>query len=143
MAKSRTLALIKPDAVERRLTGPLIQMIEDAGFTIVAMKKVWLSKEDAQAFYAVHRERPFFDSLTSYISSGPAVVMVVEKDGAIEDFRSLMGSTDPAQAAPGTIRARWGQSVERNVIHGSDGPETAAWEVAFFFSELELRGKAR
>jgi nucleoside-diphosphate kinase len=143
MAKSRTLALIKPDAVERRLTGPLIQMIEDAGFTIVAMKKVWLSKEDAQAFYAVHRERPFFDSLTSYISSGPAVAMVVEKDGAIEDFRSLMGSTDPAQAAPGTIRARWGQSVERNVIHGSDGPETAAWEVAFFFSELELRGRAR
>lgn len=141
MALERTLAIIKPDAVGRSLTGPIIQILEEAGFTIVAVNKVWLTKAQAQAFYDVHRERSFFDSLTSYISSGPSVTLVLEKDGAIEELRKLMGATDPAQAAPGTIRAQWGESIERNAIHGSDGPETAHVEVAFFFSDLERLGK--
>ncbi len=137
----RTLAIIKPDAVERSLTGPIVQILEEAGFTIVTLKKVCLTKAQAQSFYDVHRERPFFDSLTSYISSGPSVALVLERDGAIEELRQLMGATDPAQAAPGTIRARWGESIERNAIHGSDGPETAPVEVAFFFSDLERMGR--
>ncbi|MDV2495461.1 MAG: nucleoside-diphosphate kinase [bacterium] len=141
MALERTLAIIKPDAVERGLTGPIIQVLEEAGFTIVTLKKVWLTKAQAQSFYDVHRERPFFDSLTSYISSGPSVALVLERDGAIEELRQLMGATDPAQAAPGTIRARWGESIERNAIHGSDGPETAPVEVAFFFSDMERMGR--
>lgn len=141
MALERTLAIIKPDAVERGLTGPIVQILEEAGFTIVTLKKVWLTKAQAQSFYDVHRERPFFDSLTSYISSGPSVALVLERDGAIEELRQLMGATDPAQAAPGTIRARWGESIERNAIHGSDGPETAPVEVAFFFSDMERMGR--
>jgi nucleoside-diphosphate kinase len=141
--KNTTLAVIKPDAVQRRLTGPIVATIEAAGFTIVAMRKVLLSKDEAEAFYQVHRERPFFGSLTEYISSGPVVAMVLEKDGAIESLRELMGATDPAQAASDTIRARWGESIERNVIHGSDGPDTAASETAFFFSKLDLAERAR
>lgn len=141
MALERTLAIIKPDAVERSLTGPIIQVLEEAGFTIVTLKKVWLTKAQAQSFYDVHRERPFFDSLTSYISSGPSVALVLERDGAIEELRQLMGATDPAEAAPGTIRALWGESIERNAIHGSDGPETAPVELAFFFSDLERMGR--
>ncbi|MEE8219232.1 MAG: nucleoside-diphosphate kinase [bacterium] len=137
----RTLAIIKPDAVERSLTGPIVQILEEAGFTIVTLKKVWLTKAQAQSFYDVHRERPFFDSLTSYISSGPSVALVLERDGAIEELRQLMGATDPAEAAPGTIRALWGESIERNAIHGSDGPETAPVELAFFFSDLERMGR--
>lgn len=130
--------MIKPDAVEKGLTGPVLAAVEEAGFTVIALKKVRLSMERAEAFYAVHRQRPFFASLTEYISSGPVVAMVLEKEGAVEDLRKLMGATDPAKAAPGTIRARWGESIERNVVHGSDAPETAAVEMAFFFSELEL-----
>ncbi len=141
MALERTLAIIKPDAVERSLTGPIIQVLEEAGFTIVTLKKVWLTKAQAQSFYDVHRERPFFDSLTSYISSGSSVALVLERDGAIEELRQLMGATDPAEAAPGTIRALWGESIERNAIHGSDGPETAPVELAFFFSDLERMGR--
>lgn len=141
--KNSTLAMIKPDAVERRLTGPIVATIEEAGFTIVAMKKLRLTRAEAEAFYQVHRERPFYASLTEYISSGPVVAMVLEKDGAVESLRELMGATDPAQAEAGTIRARWGESIERNVIHGSDAPETAASETAFFFSHLELAGRAR
>ncbi len=141
MALERTLAIIKPDAVERGLTGPIVQILEEAGFTIVTLKKVRLTKAQAQSFYDVHRERSFFDSLTSYISSGPSVALVLERDGAIEELRQLMGATDPAQAAPGTIRARWGESIERNSIHGSDGPETASVEMAFFFSDLERMGR--
>ena len=140
MARERSLSIIKPDAVERGLTGPIIAKIEEAGFSIVALKKIRLTKSLAQAFYAVHRERPFFDSLTSYISSGPAVALVVEKDSAIDSLRTLMGATNPAVAAEGTIRALWGESIERNTIHGSDAPETAAVEVAFFFNEFELAG---
>ncbi len=141
MAHEHTLAIIKPDAVERGLTELIIKELEEAGFTIVAHDKVELTKAQAEAFYHVHRERSFFDSLTSYISSGPVVAMVLEKEGAILALRQLMGATDPAKAAPGTFRARWGESIERNVIHGSDGPETASEEVAFFFNELERKGR--
>ncbi len=141
MAHEHTLAIIKPGAVERDLTEPIIKELEEAGFTIVASDKVELTKAQAEAFYHVHRERSFFDSLTSYISSGPVVAMVLEKEGAILALRQLMGATDPAKAAPGTFRARWGESIERNVIHGSDGPETASEEVAFFFNELERKGR--
>ena len=141
MAHEHTLAIIKPGAVERDLTELIIKELEEAGFTIVALDKVELTKAQAEAFYHVHRERSFFDSLTSYISSGPAVAMVLEKEGAILALRQLMGATDPAKAAPGTFRARWGESIERNVIHGSDGPETASEEVAFFFNELERKGR--
>ncbi len=136
--------MIKPDAVHRRLTGPIVATLEEAGFTIVAMKKVQLTKVDAETFYQVHRERPFFKDLVEYISSGPVVAMVLAKDGGtVEALRALMGATDPAQAAPDTIRARWGESIERNVIHGSDGPETARTEIAFFFSDPELAGRLR
>lgn len=141
MAHEHTLAIIKPGAVERDLTELIIKQLEEAGFTIVALDKVELTKAQAEAFYHVHRERSFFDSLTSYISSGPVVAMVLEKEGAILALRQLMGATDPAKAAPGTFRARWGESIERNVIHGSDGPETASEEVAFFFNELERKGR--
>ena len=141
MAHEHTLAIIKPGAVERDLTELIIKQLEEAGFTIVALDKVELTKAQAEAFYHVHRERSFFDSLTSYISSGPVVAMVLEKEDAILALRQLMGATDPAKAAPGTFRARWGESIERNVIHGSDGPETASEEVAFFFNELERKGR--
>lgn len=135
--------MIKPDAVERGLTGPIVTLLEETGFKIVALKKLRLDTTDAEAFYQVHRERPFFKSLTEYISSGPVVAMVLEKDNAVESLRELMGATDPSEAADGTIRARWGESIERNVIHGSDGPDTAATETAFFFSALELSVKSR
>jgi nucleoside-diphosphate kinase len=134
----RTLAIIKPDAVERRLAGKIIQRIEDAGFQIRAMRRVQLSKKDAEGFYAVHRERPFFGSLTAFMSSGPAIVMVLEAPDAIRKWRSLMGATDPAKADPGTIRKEFAQSIERNATHGSDALETAAYEVGYFFAGVEL-----
>jgi nucleoside-diphosphate kinase len=134
----RTLAIIKPDAVERRLVGRIIQRIEESGFQIRAMKRVHLSKRDAEGFYAVHRERPFFSSLTSFMSSGPAVVMVLEAPEAIKKWRTLMGATDPAKADPGTLRKEFAQSIERNATHGSDAPETAAFETGYFFAGLEL-----
>jgi nucleoside-diphosphate kinase len=134
----RTLAIIKPDAVERRLAGKIIQRIEDAGFQIRAMRRVQLSRKDAEGFYAVHRERPFFGSLTAFMSSGPAIVMVLEAPDAIRKWRSLMGATDPANADPGTIRKEFAQSIERNATHGSDARETAAYEVGYFFAGVEL-----
>jgi nucleoside-diphosphate kinase len=134
----RTLAIIKPDAVERRLAGKIIQRIEDAGFQIRAMRRVQLSKKDAEGFYTVHRERPFFGSLTAFMSSGPAIVMVLEAPDAIRKWRSLMGATDPAKADPGTIRKEFAQSIERNATHGSDALETAAYEVGYFFAGVEL-----
>jgi len=134
----RTLAIIKPDAVERRLTGKIIQRIEDEGFQIRAMRLVRLSKPDAEGFYAVHRERPFFKSLTEFMSSGPAVVMVLETADAIRKWRTLMGATDPAKADPGTLRKEFAQSIERNATHGSDAPETAAYEIGYFFPGIEL-----
>jgi nucleoside-diphosphate kinase len=134
----RTLAIIKPDAVERRLVGRIIQRIEESGFQIRAMKRVHLSKRDAEGFYAVHRDRPFFPSLTSFMSSGPAVVMVLEAPEAIKKWRTLMGATDPAKADPGTLRKEFAQSIEQNATHGSDAPETAAFETGYFFAGLEL-----
>ena len=134
----RTLAIIKPDAFERRLTGKIIQRIEDAGFGIRAMRRVHLSKAQAEDFYAVHRERPFFASLTSFMSSGPAVVLVLEAPDAIRKWRTLMGATDPAKADAGTIRREFAQSIERNTTHGSDAPETAAFEIGYFFAGVEL-----
>jgi nucleoside-diphosphate kinase len=134
----RTLAIIKPDAVERKLTGPIVQRIEDAGFGIRAMRRVHLSRHQAEGFYAVHRERPFFASLTTFMSSGPAVVMVLEAPDAIKKWRTLMGATDPAKADPGTLRKEFAESIERNATHGSDAPETAAYEIGYFFAGVEL-----
>src|SRR5438874_6086021 len=128
----RTLAIIKPDAVERRLAGTIIQRIEDAGFQIRAMRRMHLSKRDAEGFYTVHRERPFFGSLTAFMSSGPAIVLVLEAPDAIKKWRKLMGDTDPAKAEAGTLRKELAESIERNVTHGSDAPETAAYEIGYF-----------
>jgi len=134
----RTLAIIKPDAVERRLAGTIIARIEAEGFQIRAMKRVHLSKAQAEGFYAVHRERPFFASLAAFMSSGPAIVMVLESADAIKKWRTLMGTTDPAKADPGTLRKEFAQSIERNATHGSDAPDTAAYEIGYFFSGIEL-----
>jgi nucleoside-diphosphate kinase len=134
----RTLAIIKPDAVEQRLAGRIIERIERSGLRIRAMRLVRLSRADAEGFYAVHRERPFFPSLTAYMSSGPAIVLALEGDGAIGAWRALMGATDPAKAEAGTIRRDFGTSIERNATHGSDAPETAAFELGYFFRGIEL-----
>jgi nucleoside-diphosphate kinase len=134
----RTLAIVKPDAVERHLTGAILQRIEAAGFHIRAIKRVHLTTAEAEGFYAVHRERPFFGSLSSFMSSGPAVVLVLEAPDAIKKWRTLMGATDPAKADPGTLRKEFAQSIERNATHGSDAPETAAYEIGYFFAGVEL-----
>ena len=134
----RTLAIIKPDAVERHLAGKIIQRIEDEGFQIRAIHQVALSKAQAEGFYAVHRERPFFGSLTAFMSSGPAIVMVLEAPDAIKKWRTLMGATDPAKADAGTMRKEFAQSIERNATHGSDAPETAVYEIGYFFAGIEL-----
>ena len=134
----RTLAIIKPDAVERHLIGAILQRIEAQGFQIRAMRLVHLSKKQAQGFYAVHRDRSFFASLTDFMSSGPAVVLVLEAADAIKKWRTLMGATDPAKAEAGTLRKDFGQSIERNATHGSDAPETAAFEIGYFFAGIEL-----
>jgi len=134
----RTFAIIKPDAVRARLAGRIIQRIEDEGFQIRAMRLVSLSKREAEGFYAVHRERPFFSSLTAFMSSGPAVVLALEAPDAIRKWRTLMGATDPAKADAGTLRKEFGQSIENNATHGSDAPETAAFELSYFFPGIEF-----
>jgi nucleoside-diphosphate kinase len=134
----RTFAIIKPDAVERRVACKIIQRIEEEGFQIRAMKRVHLSKAQAEGFYAVHRERPFFGSLTTFMASGPAILLVLEASDAIKKWRTLMGATDPAKADPGTLRKEFAQSIERNATHGSDAPETAVYEIGYFFSGIEL-----
>lgn len=134
----RTLAIIKPDAVQRRLAGKILQRIEDAGFGIRAMRRVHLSRQQAEGFYDVHRARPFFASLTEFMSSGPCVVLVLEAEDAIKKWRTLMGATDPAKADPGTLRKEFAESIERNATHGSDAPETAAYEIGYFFAGVEL-----
>jgi nucleoside-diphosphate kinase len=134
----RTFAIIKPDAVAARYTGPIIQRIEEAGFTIRAMRLVHLTQKEAEGFYAVHRERPFFASLTRFMSSGPCVVMALEAPDAIKKWRTLMGATDPAKADAGTLRKEFGKSIETNATHGSDAPETAAYELGYFFPGVEL-----
>ncbi len=134
----RTLSIVKPDAVAKSKIGEIVRMLEGAGLRIAAAKFLRLSKVDAQRFYAVHRERPFYDSLTTFMSEGPILVMALEGEDAIARNREIMGATDPAKAAPGTIRKLIGTNVERNAVHGSDAPETARWEIGFYFSEMEI-----
>ena len=138
MAMERTLAIIKPDATGRGLTGEILKRIHEAKFQIVAIKSLRLTRAEAEGFYAVHRERPFFKDLTEFMSSGTIVVMVLEAEGAIARWRETMGATDPAKAAPGTIRKALGSSIQLNCTHGSDAPETAAFEIAYFFSGTDL-----
>ena len=134
----RTLAIIKPDAVAARNAGRIIERIESSGFTIRAMRLVNLSGKEAEGFYAVHRERPFFPSLTAFMSSGPAIVLALEAPDAIKKWRTLMGATDPAKADAGTLRKDFGKSIENNATHGSDAPDTAAYEIGYFFPGLEF-----
>ena len=134
----RTFAIIKPDAVEARLAGRILARIEEAGFTIRAMRLQHLTKREAEGFYAVHRERPFFGALTDFMSSGPCVLLALEAPDAIRSWRSTMGATDPAKADAGTLRKEFGTSIERNATHGSDAPETAAFELGYFFRGMEL-----
>ena len=139
----RTLVMVKPDAVKHGHVGEVIRRFEAAGLTIRALKMVWLERREAEGFYQVHRERPFFGSLTQFMSSGPAVAMVLEGPGAIAAVRALMGATDPAKAGPGTIRKDLATSVEQNAVHGSDSPESAAYEIPFFFPHLEQHAYRR
>jgi nucleoside-diphosphate kinase len=137
MTGNRTFTMIKPDAVSANNTGSIIKMIEEAGFRIIAMKKTQLTKERAGQFYAIHKARPFYDDLCTYMSSGPIVPMILEKDGAVESFRKLIGATDPKKAEPGTIRNLFAKSIEANAIHGSDSDANAEIEGSFFFSGFE------
>ncbi len=140
MALERTLSIIKPDATRRNLTGKINARLEEAGLRVVAQKRLRLSLEQAQSFYAVHKGRPFFESLSAFMSSGPVVVQVLEGDDAVARNREVMGATNPANAAPGTIRKDFAESIEANSVHGSDAPSTARAEIAFFFSALEIVG---
>ena len=140
MAIERTFSMIKPDATKRNLTGAIIKKFEDAGLRVVASKRVWMSIREAEAFYAVHKERPFFGELTEFMSSGPTVVQVLEGENAIAKNREVMGATNPADADEGTIRKEFALSIGENSVHGSDAPETAAEEIAFWFSGTELVG---
>ncbi len=136
----RTLSIIKPDAVERNLAGAVLKMIQDSGLKVVAMKMIRLSTAEAEGFYAVHKERPFFRSLVDFMTSGPVVVSILEGDDAIAKYRKLMGATNPANAEEGTIRKCYALDIEKNSVHGSDAPETAAVETGYFFSALEMVG---
>ncbi|PYN80032.1 MAG: nucleoside-diphosphate kinase [Candidatus Rokuibacteriota bacterium] len=138
MTTQRTLAIVKPDAVAKRVAGQIVTRIENAGFTIVALKLIHMSLDEARGFYIVHRERPFYQSLCEFMTQGPCLLMVLEADNAIQRWRDLMGATDPAKAAPGTIRRDFASSIEANAVHGSDSPESAAVEIPYFFSSLEL-----
>ncbi len=140
MAIERTLSILKPDATRRSLTGRINALFEEAGLRIVAQKRLRLSRERAEGFYAVHRERPFFSSLCEFMTSGPVVVQVLEGEDAIARNREIMGATNPADAAPGTIRAAFAESLEANSVHGSDAPETAAFEIGYFFNDDEIVG---
>ena len=143
MAFERTLSIIKPDGVEKNIIGEIYSRFEKAGLQIVAARMMHLSRQQAERFYAVHRERPFYDDLVAYMTSGPVVVQVLEGEDAIAKHREIMGATDPAKADPGTIRADFANSIEENVVHGSDGADTAAQEVKFFFDESELCPRTR
>lgn len=134
----RSLSIIKPDAVERGFTGPILAKIEEAGLRLIALRMVRLSLKEAEAFYAVHAERPFFRSLVEFMTSGPVVVSALEGENAIARYRELMGATNPEEAAEGTIRKLYATNIERNAVHGSDAPETAATEISFFFSEPDF-----
>ena len=140
MAIERTLVIVKPDAVKKGVAGRIIARFEAAGFRILELRMVHLTVAQAEGFYAVHRERPFFQSLTRFMSGGPSIPMALEGEGAIARARELMGATNPAQAAPGTIRKDFAESIEANAVHGSDSPESAAFEIPYFFPGVELRG---
>ena len=141
MAVERTLSIIKPDAVAKNVIGEIYTRFERAGLKIVAAKMTWLARPDAEGFYAVHRERPFFKDLVEFMTSGPVMIQVLEGDNAIVKNRDLMGATDPKKAAPGTIRADFAQSIDANAVHGSDGPETAETEIEFFFPLQEIHSR--
>jgi nucleoside-diphosphate kinase len=140
MAIERTFSMIKPDATKRNLTGAVTKMLEDAGLRVVACRRVWMSRREAEGFYAVHKERPFFDELCAFMSSGPTVVQVLEGENAIAKNREVMGATNPANAAEGTIRKTHALSIGENSVHGSDAPETAAHEIRYWFSDTEIVG---
>jgi nucleoside-diphosphate kinase len=140
MAVERTLSIIKPDATRRNLTGKIVTKFEDAGLRVIASRRTHLSKAQAEAFYAVHRQRPFFASLVEFMTSGPVVVQVLEGESAVARNREVMGATNPANAAPGTIRKEFAESIEANSVHGSDAQDTAANEIRFFFSDLDIVG---
>jgi nucleoside-diphosphate kinase len=140
MAVQRTFSIIKPDATARNITGAINAMIEAAGLRIIAQKRLHLSKAQAEGFYAVHKERPFYNDLVAFMTSGPVVVQVLEGENAIEKYRTVMGKTNPAEADEGTIRKVHAENIERNSVHGSDAPETAAQEIAFFFKDDEIVG---
>lgn len=142
MALERTLSIVKPDGVKGNHIGEVYRRFEKAGLSIVAARMLHLSQREAEGFYAVHRERPFFNDLVRYMSSGPVMVQVLQGEGAIQRNRDIMGATDPKKAAPGTIRADLATSIEQNVVHGSDAPETAATEIAYFFSATQLHPRA-
>ncbi len=143
MAIERTLSIIKPDAVAKNVIGKIYTLFEDAGLKVIAARMVHLTKEQAEGFYAVHRERPFYNDLVAFMTSGPVMIQVLEGEDAIARNRELMGATNPADAAPGTIRALFASNVEENAVHGSDAPETAKTEIAFFFSEREICPRTR
>jgi nucleoside-diphosphate kinase len=136
----RTLSIIKPDGVAKGLIGEVLKRFESSGLKVAAMKMISMSKKQAEGFYEVHREKPFFDSLTDFMSSGPCVILILEGEGAVQRNRKLIGATDYTKADPGTIRADFASSIEKNIVHGSDGPETAKVEIGYFFSALEIVG---
>lgn len=140
MAIERTFSIIKPDATRRNLTGQINARIEGAGLRIVAQKRLWMTRAQAEGFYAVHKERPFFNDLVSFMISGPVVVQVLQGENAVAKYREIMGATNPANAAPGTIRKDFAESIEANSVHGSDAQETAAQEIAYFFAQTEIVG---
>jgi nucleoside-diphosphate kinase len=140
MAVERTFAIIKPDAVEKKVSGQILARIEDSGLEIIAMKKLKLSEQGAKGFYAVHKERPFFGDLVKFMTSGPVVALVLEGEGAIKKWRDLMGPTNSNEAPAGTLRGDFGTDIERNATHGSDAPETARLEIAYFFNAMEITG---
>jgi nucleoside-diphosphate kinase len=134
----KTLSIVKPDGVSKHLIGEVIKRFEGHGLKVIGLKMIWMEKKEAEGFYSVHRGKPFFESLTVFMSSGPSVVMVLEGDGAISKTRELMGATDPKKAAEGTLRRQFASDIEHNIVHGSDGPETAAFEIGYFFNLLEM-----
>jgi len=136
----RTFSIIKPDATARNLEGKILARIQDAGLAVIAMKKIRMTKEQAEGFYHVHKERPFFQSLIDFMTSGPVVCSILEGENAIENYRTLMGATNPADAAEGTIRNEFAENIEANSVHGSDAPETAEYEINYFFNHLEITG---
>ncbi len=139
--KERTLSIIKPDAVSRNLIGAVIQRLEEAGINIIAMKMITMTKQQAKEFYKVHKEKPFYESVTDFMSSGPCVVMVLEGDGVIMKYREIMGATNYKEAAEGTIRRKFATDIEKNVVHGSDSEENARFEINYFFSQMEIMDK--